>query len=223
MVKQLSRDRNGYGGRKPSGRLKKRKVFIYCEGETEKYYFDMLSKKYSSFTINTKKLTDRIGIKTKVVGNKGPIEIVKEASRTLKSDQSINEIHKAFVVFDNDNYSKQDIQEAIDLAKKNDLTVIYSNINFDLWILMHFESVTCYLSTQEINRRLTKHYGVISYSNEVKGEAVSLPLRDKVIYAYNNAINLFKQGNAPLRQSIECNPYINIHNYLHEIYQVEKI
>ena len=109
------------------------------------------------------------------------------------------------------------------MAEKNNLTVIYSNINFDLWVLLHFERVSSFLSEKDINRKLAKYYGVESYRNEVKGEMVSKPLRDKVIIAYNNAISAFDKLDADASKSIECNPYVNIHNYLHEIYQIKKI
>lgn len=219
MVRNLGRDRRG---RTPSGKTLKKKVFIYCEGESEKCYFDMLSAKYSSFTIETKRI-ERIGIKTKVVGNKGPLEIVNEAIRTLKRDSKKNDIHKAYVVFDNDQYSKEDIKKAIVVAENNSLVVLYSNINFDLWVLMHFEKVTCYLTKSDINKKLAIHYGVKSYSNEVKGELVSKPLRDRVKTASNNATSFFGNNKDSLMVSIEINPFVNIHNYLEEIFQVSKL
>ncbi|WP_342575495.1 RloB family protein [Solibacillus sp. FSL K6-1781] len=209
-------------GRKPLGKALKKKVFIYCEGETEKFYFDMLSAKYSSYTIEAKSLK-RVGIKTKVVGSKGPQDIVSEAIRTLEKDSMKNEVHKAYVVFDNDLSSKDEILKAIEKAEKHSLEVLYSNINFDLWILLHFEKVNSYCSKKEINRKLSTYYGVESYANEVKGEMVSKILRDKIRFAVDNATTLLGDTKGSLIKSIDNNPFINIHSHLEDIFQTSKL
>lgn len=204
--------------RRKSTRELNKKVMIYCEGETEKQYFDMLSKKYSKTTVTSK----RISVKTKVMGNKNPLNLVKEAIRTLEHDRRKNHIDLAYVVFDNDDHSDGEISEAMQLAERNKLEVIYSNTAFDLWILLHFEPVYRYMTKQNIYDKLTEKFNVVSYQNELKGKDLSKFIEDLVIVAFKNAERVIADGNK-VRNCIKVNPFVNLHKHLKRIYQVEKV
>lgn len=195
-----------------------KKIMIYCEGETEKQYFDMLSRKYSKSTVTSK----RISVKTKVMGNKNPLNLVKEAIRTLEHDRKKNNVDLAYVVFDNDCHKDEEISTAMQLAKKNKLEVVYSNITFDLWILLHFEQVNRYMTKQNIYEKLSGIFNVESYQNELKGKDISRYLEDLVIVADRNAGKIISDI-SDICVCIKLNPFVNIHKHIKNIYRVEKL
>lgn len=190
---------------------------IYCEGETEKRYFEMLTNKYRRITINTK----RISVKTKVMGKKSPIHIVQEAIKTYQHDQSKFQIHKCYVVFDNDLADISEIQKAIKLARENNIEIIYSNISFDIWVLLHYKEVNKYLSKENLYEELKKEMRVKSYE-DLKGTDLSSYIEDRIQLAYNNACKN-ENMNETLQRSISTNPYTNVHHYIKEIFQVNKL
>lgn len=214
----MARNRQGRQGRKANARNLKERIVIYCEGQTEKQYFDMLSKKYRGITINTK----RIGVKTKVMGNTAPIHLVNEAIKNLQSDKKDYQIDQAYVVFDNDDHTPAEITEAIHLATKHQFEVIYSNISFDLWILLHFQPVNNHMTKREIYNRLNVLFQVVSYQNDLKGINLSNYLEDLVVHAYANAQQLISNPN-PVIHYINKNPYVNLHQFIKKIFQVDKL
>ena len=62
-----------------------------------------------------------------------PINIVEEAK---KSKGDYNEI---WVVFDRDRERDNENQQAMELAKKSKINVVFSSISFEHWLILHFE------------------------------------------------------------------------------------
>lgn len=155
------------------------------------------------------------------MGKKSPIHIVREAIKTYQHDQSKFEIHQCYVAFDNDLAEENEIHKAINLARENNIEVIYSNISFDLWILLHYQEVTRYLNKQNIYHELSKVMGVQSYEH-LKGTDLSSYIEDRIQIAYNNA-SKNSNMNKKVIESITTNPYTNVHHYIKEIFQVRKL
>ena len=96
-------------------------ILIVCEGEnTEPSYFNAL--KFKSATV-------------KAVGEGyNTITLVKRAVQ-LAEKSSYGEV---WCVFDKDDFSDFDFNQAITLAKTKGFHIAYSNQAFEFWILLHF-------------------------------------------------------------------------------------
>ncbi|MCF8363453.1 MAG: RloB family protein [Prolixibacteraceae bacterium] len=114
----------------------KRNLFrIYCEGEnTEPEYF-------KCFPVNTETNVYAIGLgysKTSLV--KKVISLLKE-DKMLVRQNNYDPDRQLWVVFDFDKRGdineKQDFNNAIELANRNNVNVAYSNDCFELWLILH--------------------------------------------------------------------------------------
>lgn len=111
--------------------LKRRKNFreirknflIVCEGEkTEPNYFE-------KFRV-PKKIFDVVGI-----GANTASLVEKAIDLRGKSIVSYDEV---WCVFDRDSFPAQNFNNALSLAKNNNINVAYSNEAFEIWYLLHF-------------------------------------------------------------------------------------
>ncbi|WP_421827432.1 RloB family protein [Larkinella sp.] len=97
-------------------------ILIVCEGEnTEPSYFD--SFRLSSATVES------------YGGRKQPVNVVKHAIY-LASQKKYDEV---WCVFDKDDISDEDFNDAIDQAEAAGFKVAYSNQAFEYWFILHFE------------------------------------------------------------------------------------
>src|SRR5699024_2749024 len=114
-----------------------------------------------------------------------------------------------YVVFDCDNLTKNDIQQSMSMAKKKNIQIIFSNINFEIWILMHFEPVSRIFTKKELNRKLAdnKHFnlGKNTYDH-FKGSEYGPFLEDKVKIAVANGKSLYRSNN----DMVNSQPYTNV-------------
>ncbi len=134
-------------------------VRIYCEGKTEENYFNMLKQKYHQANVS---INSRYSIKVKAMARSGMALL-----HGVLEDPKLNIQDKIYLVFD--------------LAKKSkyDITILFSNICFEVWILMHFEPVTAaYTRPQFFSKLSGKQYFNEEYSRN-KGQKINI-LRDKV-------------------------------------------
>jgi len=103
-------------------KLEKPTILIVCEGKnTEPSYFEQF--KLSSATI------------TALGNGNNTVSLVNQAI-ALKTKGSYDQV---WCVFDKDNFSANNFNKAITLAKENDFGVAYSNQSFEYWLILHFE------------------------------------------------------------------------------------
>lgn len=100
----------------------RKKLLIVCEGRnTEPSYFKQF--KLASATIEA-------------LGNGfNTVTLVREIIK-LKEKAGYDQY---WAVFDKDSFPNSDFNDAIELAKKNDIGVAYSNQSFEYWIILHFD------------------------------------------------------------------------------------
>jgi hypothetical protein len=97
-------------------------ILIVCEGiNTEPSYFRQF--RLSSATIKT------------VGGGRNTISLVTKAIQLSKQ----NNYDQVWCVFDKDDFSVKDFNNAIVIAKANNLLIAYSNQAFEYWILLHLD------------------------------------------------------------------------------------
>ncbi len=124
-------------------RVEKKKVLISLEDtKSSKYYFEKL--------LQDKNLSGEV-IFAKHIGT-DPGSVVEAIVSHLTDKTKTYE--KKWVVIDKDDYSKDQINGAIQRAKDLDICVAISNEAYELWILLHFTSVTAYISRADLNKKL---------------------------------------------------------------------
>lgn len=133
MAKRNSENNRIYSQRKVTGRTKRKRFLIVCEGKaTEPNYF----KCFQELGKNTQTAT----IQIEDLGAVG-ITVVKKAKK-LK-EQGNYENDEVWCVFDRDlkqeNNNQQNFNEAIKLAIEYELNLAISNDAFELWYLLHYE------------------------------------------------------------------------------------
>lgn len=130
----------------------KSKILIAAEGKnkTEKIYFSNFEDGKKSYNITYAR-----------GNNTDPLKLVKMLIKEideLKLDLQDDDV--AFCIFDTDiNPNKNKIiEEAIQLAKKNNIKVITSSPCVELWFLLHYEYTTANMDSGEVIKRLKGYY-----------------------------------------------------------------
>ena len=126
-------------------RVEKKKVLISLEDtKSSRYYFEKL--------VQDKNLSGEV-IFAKHIGT-DPGSVVEAIVCHLKDKTNIYE--RKWAVIDKDDYSKNQINGAIQRARDLGFCVAISNEAYELWILLHFTPITAYTSRVDINKKLDK-------------------------------------------------------------------
>lgn len=133
-------------------RKQKSKILIAAEGKnkTEKTYFSNFEDGKKSYNITYAR-----------GNNTDPLKLVKMLIKEideLKLDLQDDDV--AYCIFDTDvdpNKNKI-IDEAIQLARKNNIKIITSSPCFELWFLLHYDYTTANMDSEEVIKRLKEYY-----------------------------------------------------------------
>lgn len=198
----------------------KGKLYIFCNGVTEKSYFEEIRKelhlpiatcKIESSSYNRKSL------------------VVKVAKMIKRDEYVIYPEDKIFIVFDADIEPKgkisypsklaSDVDNACHSCKSKKYISILSNESFELWLLLHFEDIQHALHRDDVEHRLKTHI-----PDYVKGKTLT--------YSYTkSAIEVAKQRAKKLALNHEklkttpskCNPVTYVYKLVEEIEALKKI
>lgn len=160
--------------RESKGRMMRPNFFVFCEGETEVAYVEMLRAHY-------RRPIHIIAKKTLLNISSEVIERCKAAYFQTKND-------KIFLMYD------LDVQSMLDKLKSiPDTVMLCSNPCFELWILLHYENVGGELSSAECMKRVLKmdgHYKKGELTPEIRQHLLSnidsAVERSKKMSFYNN-------------------------------------
>ena len=193
------------------------KVLLFCEGNTEKYYFDYFAKiinkdenKYNNVIIATEAAN-------------GNAQTVLNHSIDFLSEEENNRLfsnYGKYLVFDCD--APQDIASVITQAKANtnNYHLLVSNHFFETWLLMHFEEVDEKLSKRKTYERLSSHL-TSQYKKGQKGRTREIILNGDVEKAIENARTLenrYIQLGKSIYDSIgDMNPYSNVYTLVEQL------
>jgi hypothetical protein len=123
-------------------------LWIFCEGETEQNYFFKL------------KQDERIKMQVKLSPNKDAPGIIEHAISYRKSNsKDFEKGDFIYCIFDRDKNQtdkrgRDQIELAKNLAKANNIKIIFSNPSFEYWILCHFESNLNQIDQENLERKL---------------------------------------------------------------------
>ncbi len=202
--------------RKRQKRPLRPKTYIYCNGDTEKKYFEELRKFH-------RVARELCVIQSSQANRLSLVQEVEEARGSVKGDETT----QVFVVFDADILPKGKatntgaIKSQVDNAWKKCVAKGYapilSNESFELWFLLHFEDVASPLHRDELLKRLKIHvpeYGKASSGMHEKTALLHKKAQDrarKLTEAYTETI--------PHSQR---NPFTNVYELVAHIESIKK-
>lgn len=177
-------------------------IVIFTEGKSEKLYFEKLNQKYKA----------KIQVKISQETRQG-LDLVEEAEKLLSNQRNKKfqaiKVEKVYIIFDKDDLKIEDLQKAKQKADKLAYTIGLSNESFELWFLLHFESVDSKLVRNQLKKRLTSNLQRTYHKTDDK---MITDLVDRIEIALKHAEKFDKNLN------ISQNPYTNIGWIIKEIY-----
>lgn len=198
--------------RKSKGIPLKKNILIFCEGDTEVLYFEMLNQKYKSSTT--------VRIRPVCRNGKQGEDLIKDLIQQMKTNPvySPRKYESVYAVFDKDDLPLVDIKRAYELAEKHDITVIFSNECFDLWLLKHYKKVTGHSDRSSIYKSLRKELNLPKEYTKYKADKAFIErhFRHAVSQAMQNTQHI---DDINANMAIPSNPYTNIHINLEKIYK----
>ena len=181
----------------------KETLLIVCEGaKTEPNYFN-------SFRVRTATI--------KIVGaGDNTVNLVRLALKLRDAQESYGAPYdQVWCVFDCDDFPAQHINAAFELAKKEGISLAYSNEAFELWYLLHFNYYDAALSRSSYCARLSKLLGQPYQKNS---QDIYETLKEKQDFALSNASKLLETY--PAHQQIHVNnPSTTVHLLVRELNQ----
>ena len=179
----------GYSARKVNTREIKQRFLIVCEGaKTEPNYF-------KSFRV------PKVVIEIQGLGE-NPSKLVQSAN-DLKSEDDYDQV---WCVFDRDDWTKEDFNNAISSANKYGFKVAYSNEAFELWYVLHFEFLNTAIPRDDYIKKLTSLLGKKYQKNS---NIIYDDLIEKQDTAFKNAKKLLEQYEPS--QPEQDNPSTTVH------------
>lgn len=180
-------------------------IIIFCEGKTEKYYFD-----YFAGIIKKNKYTDVEVILETANGNAQTVLNCANEFMTREEHNQKFSNYAKYLAFDCDD--PPDIQAVVGAAAEYELLI--SNHLFETWLLMHFEDVEKKISKKEIYRRLSSHLHSV-YSKGHKGKTREIIQNGNIERAIDNARVLEKQyvdeGKSVFTSIKDMNPFTSVY------------
>ena len=125
----------------------RKKFYILTNGhETERNYFELLKSKKSIYDVKIE------------FHNKSPLGLVQYGT-------TLTDANQVWCVFDIDHTAEEGtLLDAINLAKKYNIQIAFSNIAFEIWLLSHFNKVEKSMNNHqlmcEMNKLLKNELGV---------------------------------------------------------------
>lgn len=152
MGRRIEHNRRISNDRVRKVRKQKSKILIAAEGKnkTEKTYFSNFEDGKKTYNITYAR-----------GNNTDPLKLVKMLIKEideLKLDLQDDDV--AYCIFDTDvdpNKNKI-IEEAIQLARRNNIKIITSSPCFELWFLLHYDYTTANMDSEEVIKRLKEYY-----------------------------------------------------------------
>lgn len=176
--------RNGQNRKNPP------QIKVFAEGQTEIIYLNALR--------------DTIGIK----------DNISFEGKSVKK-QGLDLYYYVKKLFKNVDKDNTDIEKLIELEKLcqcSNFNLVFSNICFELWLLLHFESVTRYMEIYNLTRRLTQQIGK-KYSKTDKRTIGNISKKYKI--ALSNSTYMKSINN-----DFSQNPYTNVNVFLEDFFNI---
>lgn len=195
----------------------KPRLHIFCEGtKTEPNYLNGYIERCFPGTVLT--LVRRTKKNT-------PVELVKEAIAE-KTHRDTPEEDQFWVVYDRESpnkYSPALHEEAFAKAKANGINIAFSNVCFEVWLLLHFQAtVPACDSCDDLCKRSPLKKYIPNYDKGAKRNYTETEISN----ARKNAVKLNKQtiagANASWTKPYQWNPYTDVYKLLNAMDKHQK-
>lgn len=197
------------------------KIIIFCEGMTEKNYFDYFAKIIND---GKNKFNE---IKVEVIppaeGNARRVLNFAEKFLNEKCNTSKYQYYQKFLSFDCD--APDDIQNVINdmISSTNNYELLLTNLLFETWLLMHFEEVNFQLKKRGIFSKLAKSLGILEYNDNHKNEPgiirkiLSCGDVKKAIENAKILYEKYEDNGQTVKMNIkQMNPYTTVHKLVED-------
>ncbi|APU17550.1 MULTISPECIES: RloB family protein [Actinoalloteichus] len=137
--------------RRPSSRSSRSCIWVFCEGFTERTYFEALAR---FFRDNGIKATP---IECRVLG-RDPLSIVQTAVEARDNGVgrgSIMPHDHVWCLVDRDEHHT--FEDALRYAGRKEIDIAVSTPCFELWLLLHFGDQRAYLTAKQAERAVRRH------------------------------------------------------------------
>lgn len=202
MGKRIEHNRRISNDRVRKVRKQKSKILIAAEGKnkTEKTYFSNFEDGKKTYNITYAR-----------GNNTDPLKLVKMLIKEideLKLDLQDDDV--AYCIFDTDvdpNKNKI-IEEAIQLARRNNIKIITSSPCFELWFLLHYDYTTANMDSEEVIKRLKEYYPKYEKNINIYPDIIK-----EIDLAIDRAKNLEKYQTDNNRRigTVEANPNTEVY------------
>jgi len=190
------------------------RIYIYCNGEiAEPLYFkefkDYLRSRTITISYNRYKGNPPWELIQKVAGEK--------ATLTNKGKFVIEDGDQCWCVFDVDEYWNQNstkFKAAIKQAKDDNIRLAWSNECFELWYLLHFQSLQTGVSRNDYYTKLKAHFRRLGGKAYTKNCSVFDRILGKQTDAIKNAKQIFQTD------KVENNPSTAVFQLVEEMNRI---
>ncbi|MFM7905896.1 MAG: RloB family protein [Microcystis sp.] len=201
-----------YLKRQANKRQPRETFLIVCEGEkTEYYYFTCLREDLKS---------NNIKIKVKGEGQ-NTLSLVKKAIN-IKNNEKSASYDQVWCVFDKDNYTKEQFNQAAGLAQKENIKIAYSNEAFEIWYILHFQYLDTATPRDRYGSILTnqmRKLGLVGEKEkyEKNRENIYEKLKPYQPTAIINAEKLIKRRDELKQHPFDPHPSTTVHELVREL------
>ena len=205
-----NRNTSDYLRRQTKTRETRKRFLIVCEGErTEVNYF-------KAFTVPKK-----IEVMVKGEG-KNSLSLVEKAIKIIDNVNKDDSFDQIWCVFDKDNCSKEQFNQAERLAKENNIKIAYSNEAFEIWFILHFQYLDIATSRSKYPKILTtqmKKYRLLNEQEkyEKNREDMYEKLKPYQRTAITNAAKLIQDRDEAKKHPFDANPSTTVQELVQEL------
>ncbi|MFN6274308.1 MAG: RloB family protein [Microcystis sp.] len=205
-----NRNTSDYLRRQTKTRETRKNFLIVCEGEkTEVNYF-------KAFTVPKK-----IEVRVKGEG-KNSLSLVNKAIKIIDNVNKDDSFDQIWCVFDKDNCSKEQFNQAERLAKQKNIKIAYSNEAFEIWFILHFQYLDIATSRSEYLTILTNQmqkYGLLNKKEKYakNREDMYEKLKPYQTTAITNAAKLIQDRDEAKKHPFDANPSTTVHELVQEL------
>lgn len=177
-------------------------ILIYCEGETERIYFEQMK---------ILKRSKMVSVKIKNV-KRSAIKLAQHAYR----DSSYQPFDEVWIVFDKDDLLEWQLEEVNEFCAHHNIHIGYTNEAFELWLLLHFEQVNVseVYPRALLNEKMEGHLQVARYFRNKGNAEVIAPIALRHEVAMANCQLMMSERNHDSRD----NPYCNLNEMMRKVF-----
>jgi len=149
-------------------------VYLFVEGEkTERFYFELLRDKLN--------ISDLTIYPTK---GKSGYALLEKSKSKIKL-KNLDKTAPKYLIFDKDALTQEQLADVFEKAEQEDFKIGFSNLNFEVWLLAHFEKLTKRPTSPSDTKLLEKKLTEKLKQPYKKSDSKQL---EKIIFNYEQAI-----------------------------------